>query len=157
MGEFMSYAVEAKHVPATPILAVRRRARQSELPRLVPELCGVVWKYAKASGAPSPGRHVAVYRNWKDGEMDVEVGVEVGAGAAGAGEVVLSALPSGTAATVTHMGSYALLGNANTAIRDWCKANGHETVGTSWEVYGHMGPDTDPASVRTDVFYLLKS
>jgi effector-binding domain-containing protein len=153
----VSYIVEAKNVGATPILVVRRRARQSELPRLVPELCGVVWKYAKDSGAPSPGRHVAVYRNWKDGEMDVEIGVEVGSGAAGNGDVVLTALPAGIAATVTHRGSYALLGNANTAIRDWCKANARETTGISWEVYGHMGPDTDPADVRTDVFYLLKS
>jgi effector-binding domain-containing protein len=151
----MSYAVVAKHVPATPILAVRRRVRQSDLPRLVPELCGLVWKYAKATGAPSPGRHVAVYRNWKDGEMDVEIGVEVGAGAAGAGEIALGALPTGTAATVTHLGSYALLGDANTAIRNWCKANGREPTGTSWEIYGHMGPDQSGA--RTDVFYLLKS
>ncbi|HEV8409203.1 MAG TPA: GyrI-like domain-containing protein [Gemmatimonadaceae bacterium] len=151
----MSYAVMAKHVPATPILTVRRRAHQSDLPRLVPELCGLVWKYAKATGAPSPGRHVVVYRNWKDGEMDVEIGVEVGAGAAGAGEIALGALPTGTAATVTHLGSYAVLGNANTAIREWCKANGRELTGTSWEIYGHMGPD--PPGARTDVFYLLKS
>jgi effector-binding domain-containing protein len=152
----MSYVVEAKQVPATPVLVVRTRARQSELSRVVPNLCGIVWNFCKANGVSSPGRQVAVYRNWKDGEMDVEVGVEVGAGAVAAGEVVLSALPTGTAATVTHMGSYALLGNANTAIRDWCKANGRETSGTSWEIYGHMGPDTKPANVRTDVFYLLK-
>ena len=150
----MNYVVHAQKVAAAPILAVRTRAKQSELSRVIPHLCGVVWNYCKANGVPSPGRQVAVYRNWKDGELDVEVGVEVGAGAVGGADVVLSALPGGTAATVTHMGSYALLHAANTAIRDWCKENGRETTGTSWEIYGHMGPD--PANARTDVFYLLK-
>jgi effector-binding domain-containing protein len=150
----MSYAVEMMEMPATRLLVVKRRARSNELSRVVPEGCGIVWNHVRQAGIKSAGRNVAVYRHADDGRLDVEVGVEIGADGSGAGEIVLSATPSGRVATVVHMGSYALLMNANNAIHEWCKANNHEIAGPSWEVYGHWSDD--PAQVRTDVFYLLR-
>jgi effector-binding domain-containing protein len=152
----MSYTVELRNVPATPLLAVRRRARQSELSKIVPDGCGTVWNHVRSAGIRTAGRHVAVYRAADSGLLDVEVGVEVGADAVGGGEIVRSATPSGTVATVTHFGSYAGLGAANAAIKQWCDANHHQLAGPSWEVYGHMGPNDGPENARTDVFWLLK-
>jgi len=151
----MTYKVEFTKVPATPILAVRRRARQDELSRVIPDGCGTVWNFIRENGVTPRGRNVAVYRHTETRELDVEIGVEVGANAAGGGDVVLSATPSGTVATVAHFGSYSLLSNANDAIRAWCDANHHQIAGPSWEVYGHW--TDDPARVRTDVFYLLNA
>ncbi len=150
----MSYTVEMVEMPATRLLVVKRRARASELSRVVPDGCGVVWNHVRQAGIKSAGRNVAVYRACDSGELDVEVGVEIGADGVGAGEIVLSATPSGRAATVVHMGPYSLLMNANAAIREWCAANNHEIAGPSWKVYGHWS--NDPAQVRTDVFYLLR-
>jgi effector-binding domain-containing protein len=152
----MSYTVEMRNVSATPLLVIRRRARQSELSKIVPEGCGTVWKHVRAAGIRTAGRHVAVYRAADSGLLDVEVGVEVGADAAAGGEIVLSSTPAGTVATTTHVGSYAALGAANAAIKQWCDANHHQLAGPSWEVYGHMGPNDRPEHARTDVFWLLK-
>ena len=57
----MKYIVEARHVDPLPIAAVRRRARPAELSKVVPDACGEVWNFVRASGIPNTGRMVAVY------------------------------------------------------------------------------------------------
>ena len=111
--------------------------------------------FAAAFALVQGGRNVAVYRGTGTSELDVEIGVEVGLGTSGGGEVVLSATPSGEAATVAHIGPYSLLMNANDAIKSWCAVNNREIAGPSWEVYGHWTDDAE--KLRTDVFYLLKT
>jgi hypothetical protein len=46
---------------------------------------------------------------------------------------------------------------AHQAIRDWCSAHNLQLAGPNWEVYGHWQNEwnTDPAKIRTDVFYQL--
>jgi effector-binding domain-containing protein len=150
----MAYQVQVISVLATPLLAVRRRALKSQLSKVVPDGCGVVWNFIRANNVMPRGRNVAVYRGTGTSELDVEIGVEVGPGAVGGGEVALSATPSGEAATVAHIGPYSLLMNANDAIKSWCAANNRQIAGPSWEVYGHWTDDVE--KLRTDVFYLLK-
>lgn len=150
----MTYGVTKVHAAATPLLVVRRRALKSQLSKVVPDGCGVVWNFLRANNIMPRGRNVAVYRGTDTNELAVEIGVEVGPGAVGGGEVVLSATPSGEAATVAHIGPYSLLMNANDAIKSWCAANNRQIAGPSWEVYGHWTDDVE--KLRTDVFYLLK-
>lgn len=155
----MNYTVRVERVTGGPIAVVRRRVAKADLPRVVPEACGLVWNAVKAAGVTDAGRHVSVYRHAEVGLLDVEIGVEVGSPFPGHGEVVASSLPTGDAATVTHLGPYQKLGEANRAITDWCAAQGRALAGTSWEVYGHWLDEwnRDPSKIRTDVFYLLKN
>jgi effector-binding domain-containing protein len=139
-------------LPAMPLLVVRRTAPQSQLSKVVPDACGVVWNFVSQNDITPRGRMVAVYLN---GNIDMEIGVEVAATAVGAGDVILSATPSGSVATATHWGDYRELHRAHQAISEWCKANNRSPAGPSWEIYGHMGDD--PSKVRTDVFYLLSA
>jgi effector-binding domain-containing protein len=146
----MPYSVRLINAAATPLLVVRRTAPQSQLSRVVPDACGVVWNFIREHNITPRGRNVAVYLN---GNIDMEVGVEVFSSAVGSGDVILSATPAGTVATATHWGDYRGLGGAHQAVLQWCDANDHRRAGPSWEIYGHMGDD--PTKVRTDVFYLL--
>ena len=68
-----SYAVELQRLDSVPLAVIRRQARASELARVVPECCGLVWDAVRAQQAQA-GRHVAIY--W-DGSIRLEVGVEV--------------------------------------------------------------------------------
>jgi effector-binding domain-containing protein len=131
---------------------VRTQAKQVDLPRVVPQLCGEVWSFFKANQLPRPGRHLALYL---DCVMNIEVGVEISQPFTGDGRVVCSALPTGPAATTVHWGPYNKLGDAHDAVRDWVAKNGHTLAGASWELYGHWSDD--PAQLRTDVFWLLKT
>ena len=149
----MSYTVQVRQLESIPLAVVRRQAKQAELSRLVPECCGLVWNALRAQQVRG-GRHVAIY--W-DGSIRLEVGVELLVPFVETGDVVRSATPAGTVASVTHLGPYGGLGAAHEAIHDWCRANNHRTAGPSWEIYGHWKDEwnADPSQIRTDVFYLV--
>jgi effector-binding domain-containing protein len=148
----MQYQVTVQHVAAQTTAVIRCQAKQADLSRVVPALCGEVWNYARAAGLPRPGRHVALYL---DCVINLEVGAEMGQPFTGNDRVVCSSTLAGLVATTVHMGPYARLGDAHDAILNWCSANGHALAGPSWEVYGHW--TDDPAQLRTDVFYLLQA
>jgi effector-binding domain-containing protein len=148
-----SYAVEVRRLESVPLAVVRRLARASDLSRVVPESCGLVWNAVRAQQVPA-GRHVAIY--W-DGSIRLEVGVELHGPFAEDGEVVRSGTPAGAVACTTHFGPYGGLGAAHDAVRQWCDANNHRLAGPKWEIYGHWQPEwnSDPSRIRTDVYYLL--
>lgn len=139
-----------------PLAVVRRRVGRQEVSRVVVEGCGTVWKVMRAQGIKGAGRHVAVYL---DGEINLEVGVELKEPFAGVGEVVGSAIPAGVVATAVHFGPYDWLHLAHKAVREWCVKNGVALAGPNWEIYGHWEEawNREPGMIRTDVFYLLGS
>lgn len=69
--------------------------------------------------------------------------------------VLCSSTPSGEVASTTHVGPYSALGGAHDAILGWCDEHHLTRAGVFWEVYGDW--HEDPAHLRTDVFYLLRS
>jgi effector-binding domain-containing protein len=149
----MSYVVQRQRVDSVPLAVIRRQARASDLARLVPECCGLVWSVVRAQQIQA-GRHVAIC--W-DGSIRLEVGVELHGRFAEHGEVVRSATPAGAVASTTHFGPYGGLGAAHDAVRQWCRANNHRLAGPNWEIYGHWEQEwnADPSRIRTDVYYLL--
>jgi effector-binding domain-containing protein len=148
-----SYTVQVQRLRSVPLAVIKRLAAQSELSRVVPECCGLVWNAVRAQQAHA-GRNVALY--WDD-SIRLEVGVELHGPFAEHGDVVRSATPAGAVALATHFGPYGGLGAAHDAVQQWCQANGHRLAGPSWEIYGHWRPEwnTDPSQIRTDVYYLL--
>ena len=137
-----------------PLAVIRRTVRRSELSRVVPECCGLVWQAVRAQQTRA-GRHVALY--WDDA-IRLEVGVELLGPFVEQGEVVCSAAPGGVIASTVHFGPYSQLGAAHEAIRQWCEAQNHKFAGPSWEIYGHWQDEWDrnPSLIRTDVHYLLR-
>lgn len=150
----MEYAIRLERLDSRPLAVVRRRARQQELSKVVPEACGVVWSVIRSQQIAGAGRHVAVYL---DGQINLEVGVELDAPFSGYGDVVGSATPAGLVAWTTHQGPYGLMGKAHEAILRWCEKHGHTLAGPSWEVYGHWKDEwnSDPSKITTDIYYLL--
>ena len=149
-----NYHVHFEQLESIPLAVLRRQAHKSELSRVVPEYCGLVWNVLRAQHAKG-GRHVAIY--WDDA-IRLEVGAELEGPFTEDGHVVRSMTPSGAVAWVTHLGPYNELGAAHQAIHDWAKAGNHRLAGPKWEIYGHWKEewDTDPSQIRTDVFYLMK-
>ena len=145
------YAIQLQQLPSIPLAVIRRRVSASDLSRVVPECCGLVWNVVRSQGTKG-GRHVAIY--W-DGTIRLEVGVELQGPFVEQGDVVRSATPGGTVASVTHLGPYGGLGAAHRAVQDWCKANNHRLAGPSWEIYGHWLNEwnDNPSRIRTEVFY----
>jgi effector-binding domain-containing protein len=149
----MSYAVQVQRLESVPLAVIKRVANRSELSRIVPQCCGLVWNAVRAQQAQG-GRHVAIY--W-DGTIRLEVGVELHGPFAERDEVLRSSTPAGIVAMTTHLGPYSGLGAAHDAIRHWSKANDRRLAGPNWEIYGHWLREwnDDPSQIRTDVYYLL--
>jgi effector-binding domain-containing protein len=145
--------VQLQELNSVPVAVIRRQANASQLSRLIPECCGLVWNEVRAQQVQA-GRHVAIY--W-DGSILLEVGVELYGPFAERGGIVLSATPAGTVASATHLGPYSGLGAAHDAVHQWCSANNHRLAGPNWEIYGHWQSEwnTDPSQIRTDIFYLV--
>jgi effector-binding domain-containing protein len=145
--------VDLRQRESMPVAVIRRQASAGELSRVVPECCGLVWNAVRAQQAKA-GRHVAIY--W-DGTIRLEVGVELLGPFVEHGDVVRSATPAGTVASLVHLGPYGGLGSAHQAIREWCASHGHHLSGPNWEIYGHWQSawDADASQIRTDVFYLI--
>ncbi len=152
----VEYHIRCEQLGSRPLAVVRRRASPGELSTVVPDACGAVWGFIRSQQITGAGRHVAVYL---DGQIDLEVGVELDAPFAGSGEVVGSGTPAGLVATTTHYGPYGLLSNAHQAILRWCGDNGQTPAGPNWEIYGHWQDqwNSDPTRICTEVFYLLDS
>jgi len=144
--------VRLETLASLPLAVVRRQVRASELSRVVPECCGIVWNAMRSQPQARAGRHVALY--W-DNQVRAEIGVEVAGPFEPHGEILRSATPAGLTAWTSHLGPYGGLGDAHTAVVEWCRANGRTLTGVNWEIYGHWRPEwnSDPASIRTDVFY----
>ena len=152
----MEHDVRLEQLGSRPLAVVRRRASSRELARVVPDACGLVWSVVRAQKLTGAGRQVALY--WDD-QINLEVGVELDTPIVGHDEVVSSATPAGTIATLTHLGPYNRLHEAHHAVRHWCANHGYELAGPNWEIYGHWAEEwnADPMKIRTDVFYLLKT
>jgi len=149
----MHYQIELTDAKPMTTAVIRSRVPTKELSRFVPAACGEVWSFIRSAGLPRPGRHLALYLS--DGS--VEVGAEVSEPFAGNERIHCSKLPAGRVVTTVHFGPYQRLCDAHEAIREWSAGHGHRCSGTSWEIYGHWQEswNTEPAKIRTDVFYLL--
>jgi effector-binding domain-containing protein len=149
----MPYEVDVVEVEATVIASVRQRVAWSDLPRLVPQLLGEVWDFLRSAPVEKRGHNVAVYRDPRTQDIDVECGVQVSGTFADAGRVRQSVTPSGRAAHAIHIGPYGEMGKAYDAIKAFGERHGL-AAGIHWEVYGDW--NEDPAQLRTDVFGLLR-
>lgn len=150
----MNHVIRLEQHSGRPLAVVRRHATKPELVKVIPEACGTVWAVVRSHPIPGAGRHVAVYL---DGQINLEVGVEIEAPFGGSGEVVDSATPAGLVATTTHYGPYGQLHAAHQAIHQWCANNRYVMAGPSWEIYGHWTDECnrDPSKITTEVYYLV--
>ncbi len=151
----MSYEFRVLRVPEHPLMAIHERARGG--PELAQKIMGrstELWPYLRSNGAKT-GHNVVVYRNYdrEAGVMTIDVGVQVAAVLPGDAAIVPSSTPGGLVATTVHIGPYDKLGEASSALHEFCKSHGHAIVGPTWEEYGDW--NDDPSQLRTDVFVLI--
>jgi effector-binding domain-containing protein len=149
--EGMSYEVSLVDVEARPTAVVAATTTWQQFATLWGSLLGEVWDCLRAAGITRGCRNVMLYR---DDVPNVEVGVVLDQPCPLTGRVVASTLPAGTAATAVHRGSFAGVGAAHDAVRQWCVDQGRRPTGTRWEVYGPH--HDDPAQQWTEVYWQLQ-
>jgi len=138
------------------IAAVRARLPVADVPRRFREFLDQVYAAKSPNGLELDGQNIFVYRNTSDPDVvDAEFGVGAMKAFAPLGNVVMTELPTGKAATVTLLGDYSGIRSGHQAVIDWCKANGHDRSGARWEIYGHWTDDV--SRLQTDIFHQVKA
>lgn len=116
-----------------------------------------VWELIRSSpGLRSDGHNIFLYHHptRRGAPIVCDFGVEVTRTFEQAGDVYATATPEGEAAVAVHRGPYSRMNETHDAIRQWIAANGRESAGCSWEIYGD--PTPNPADTETTIVYLLK-
>jgi effector-binding domain-containing protein len=112
-----------------------------------------VWSFLRGDAPEGLYKHGHNVMLYQDDVPHVEVGVQVTGSFAPAGDVVASTLPGGLAATATHTGPIAKIGDTHEAVCAWSESNGYRLAGPRWEIYGDPDPSTGDFGV--DVFWSL--
>lgn len=148
-----SYQVREVTVAPRPVAGVRAQVPRGRVGQEFGRHLDQVYAAGRAGAVALDGQNIFIYRGASASALTVDFCVGVKGSFAPVGQVVPLETPSGLAAMVTHVGDYGRLHEANAAILEWCRANGRQCAGPSWEVYGHWDPD--PAKLSTEVYYLL--
>jgi effector-binding domain-containing protein len=148
----VTYEVRTEQAGPRRLAAIRATTTHQRLTSDIFRLLDMVWPALREQGVRT-GHNVVIYRGSPQA-LIIDAGVEVFSEFTERGEMRSIETPSGEVATTAHFGDYAKMAPAYTALENWQAANGRQSAGVSWEVYGDW--DDDPAKVRTDIYFLLK-
>ena len=126
----------------------------ADIPAKLMPLVDRVWAFIRAGGVDAHGHNIWIYHLRADGQVDVQIGVQVPRPFVGRDSVVCAETPSGRAARAVHYGPYDQLPSVHSTLRAWCTERGLDITGDRWELYGDHDPD--PAKCRTDVYHGVK-
>ena len=153
----MPVSVNVEAVSPRKLAAVRREVVPGAVGSAWAPALGKVWDFIRSRpGLRTDGHNIFLYHHPTQPGAPIvcEFGVEVTRTFETAGEVYATETPAGEVAVSVHRGAYDRMNEAHDAIRKWMAANGRESAGHSWEVYGD--PTPNPADTETTVMYLLK-
>jgi effector-binding domain-containing protein len=136
----MAYVVEAVEAAPHPTAVVRARAEMGKVGEQFMPALDRVWAIVRTLGVEPIGHNVAVYR-FRDGGLDMEIGVQVSASFTPRDGVEPSQTPSGRCLRTLHTGPYSGIRAATDAVIAYARDNSLATTGVSWEVYGDWSED----------------
>jgi AraC family transcriptional regulator len=137
------------------VLAIRQEATPDGIDAAFDQLVPVIDAYLEKQGIERAGPPMALFHDYREDHVDLEVAVPVGGPAEGEGRIEARELPGGRAAVATHKGPYETLGKVHEALDAFAhERGGHGGVARQVHLVG-PGDDPDPATWRTEVVYPL--
>lgn len=146
------------HVETTSQPMIQYTARASmdpkEIERVMTAAFQALGRFTSENRVTPLGPPIAVYSDWSQGDMKVEVGYPVSAADAAKanGEIAAGSTPGGHAIMTIHRGPYDSLRETYAAIESEMSKAGLPQSGLAWEVYvGEPGVTAD-ADLVTEIY-----
>lgn len=155
----MNYEVTLREVTDQPMISVRGHTPLAGISAFLGQAFGEEFGLLARLGVRPAGPPFSIYHDpdFREDDVDVEVGVPVAEPVAGQGRVSPGTLPAGMVACTLHAGPYEEIGGAYRALAAWMQERGHESAGAPREVYlVGMGEATVPADLRTEVLWPIR-
>ena len=148
----MEYQIALLELETQPIISIRGRHAQTEIPSFLGRSFGLLFGHLKLLGVDPAGPPFVIYHAFGPAGMDAEVCVPVASTVSAAGGVEGRILPAMTVARTLHVGPYEDLGGAYDAVTDWIRGRGFELAGPMRERYlNGPGDNITPAEYQTEV------
>lgn len=139
-----------------PTAVVRRTVTMAELADFYDSAYTTVAAALGRQGVQPAGAAFGYYLSMPTEQFELEAGFPTATPIASDGEVVASELPGGEVARGVHAGGYDTLGDSWDALVGWVAEQGRAPAGPMWEVYvTEPTPETDPATLRTELYLAL--
>ncbi len=157
-GTQMKPECTTTELEAQSIIGIRMSVEVEKIAEVMGQLFPEVFGYLQKHGHSPVGMPLTRYHCMDGGTAELECALPVNAPIAGTDRIRCGELPSGTMATVTHMGPYHNLPVTWAALTAWMNSEGLEPAGVPWEVYvTDPGAEPDQSKWRTDIFFPVRS
>ncbi len=158
-AESMEYEVRVRETAPQEIVSVRGHTSVREMPAFFGAAYRDIFRRLGDTGVRPVGPGFSIYHDpdFREDDVDVEVGVPVSDPVETEGRIVGSRLPGGPIAYTVHVGPYDMIGSAYQALDGWVREHGHEMAGPPREVYlVGMNETQEPAQLRTELDWPIR-
>ncbi|HEX5147768.1 MAG TPA: GyrI-like domain-containing protein [Candidatus Limnocylindrales bacterium] len=146
------YQVVVRDLPEQPIVSIRERHPQTQIPAFLGSAFGDLFSHLKLLGVEPAGAPFVIYHALGPDVIDAEVCVPVTKPVTASGRTQMRVLPAATVAHTLHLGPYEELEVAYAAVNDWIARNGFEAAGPIQERYlNGPGEAATPADYQTEL------
>jgi len=148
----MAYDISTREVPDQPIVSIRERLPQSELPAFIGRSLGELYHHVTELGAVPGGEPFLIYHAFGPDGLDVEVCAPIVGDVAATDRIVSRVLPATMVAETLHVGPYEQLGEAYGELMGWIARKGFQVAGPVRETYlNEPGPGVPPEAYQTRI------
>ncbi|HEY3323361.1 MAG TPA: GyrI-like domain-containing protein [Planctomycetota bacterium] len=144
--------IQIKDVKKQTTLVIKKKIKQSEIGAALGQILPKVFAFAGQNKIQPFSAPMTRYTKAGEDEFNIEAGFVVAEGTKGQGEIVVSELPGGKAASTVHKGPYEKLSATYKALKEFIKVKGLKEGGTGWEFYVSDPDNTKPEELKTEVY-----
>ena len=149
----MQHAFKTIEMQPQTVLSIRFRTPIDQLSIVLDRFYRAIFRYINELGEQPAGPPFVAYYNMDMQNLDIEACYPVTKALPVKGDIQVSALPAGKAASGMHTGPYDQLTPTYNAMLAWMQEQGLETASTVYEFYLNDPSQTMPEDLKTQILY----
>jgi effector-binding domain-containing protein len=153
----MPYSCDVVDQPSQPVLSIRTRSSQANLPQTFDKSFSAIVQYLAELGEQPVYAPFAAYYNMDMEDLDLEIGFPVAKELPDKDDIKSSVITAGKYASCLHTGPYNEIGLAYQALTEWMQEKGYQPSGVAYEYYLNDPTETPPQELQTRVVFPVRT